>query len=548
GNTYDLRWTSLTPSDDSYEENDDYWSSKWVDPNYYSNLRIVDGDEDWFHIYLNPGDIIDVNIYFSNLEGNLQLELYSPFDSITFKAGSHSDIDDFEFVSYIADISGDWKIRVYHKYGNSSVFYDLDILVNAGDDWMEENDDFWSAKWVDPNYYGGLMIIGNDEDWFRLHLDHGDTINVVIKNFDHNIGNLQLELFHPDNYHVIGSYMSNPTYHEEFISFTVQYPGEWRIRVYQVSGVSDVSYDMDIWLDKIDPTKEDPYEWNDFPNEAFPLQKHEHTWLSNFHGNAKQGTEDWYVIFITPGFQQLFIYVKFNHTEGNIDISVYEVYGWDQHNVNYGFIEGNYSLDNNEQFYYFLNPGYYLIQIHGEFRGNEYDLWWDDLRTDFRSEDNYEDNDDPSSAYDLSYEIAHWDDYGIVGKSLGHINNIGIQYDNDWYKINVGREFLQLRVSILYEYSAGALGIELYDWDLTKLTGNFTMRDDEYLNYILPSNGTYYIRIYGDCSGSPYDLRWELREYYKKMIPGYDTLILLSVIFGVITVITVKQKRSKKNF
>ena len=55
---------------------------------------------------------------------------------------------------------------------------------------------------------------------------------------------------------------------------------------------------------------------------------------------------------------------------------------------------------------------------------------------------------------------------------------------------------------------------------------------DEYINYLLPSNGTYYIRIFGDDTRSPYDLWWELREYSEDMIPGYDILITRRNIWG----------------
>ncbi|MFX0004845.1 MAG: Loki-CTERM sorting domain-containing protein, partial [Candidatus Hermodarchaeota archaeon] len=284
---------------------------------------------------------------------------------------------------------------------------------------------------------------------------------------------------------------------------------------------------------------------NDYPEEAFFLANNEQKWLSEIHGMAIQGSEDWYAIFITPGYQHLVVNVLFNHSYGNIDIALYQV--WDKYNINY--ITGNSSLDDNEHLeVYGLTPGPYVIQIYGDSWGNEYDLWWDDLRTDFRTEDNYEENDIALAAYDLTHEIEYWDDYGIWGKWLRHISDIGIQSDNDWFKINVaaGTQFLQLRVFVLYEYSEAPIGLELYDGDLTKLTSNFTTRDNEYLIYDLPSNGTYYIRIYGDNSGSPYDLRWELREVEKEMIPGYDIFILLGAIFGVSTVISIRRKRSKK--
>ncbi|MFW9818449.1 MAG: pre-peptidase C-terminal domain-containing protein [Candidatus Thorarchaeota archaeon] len=541
-NTYDLRWNTFIPGDDLFEENDDYWSACWVDPNYYSGLMIVDFDEDWFQIYLNHGDQIVVNIYFSNTQGNLQLELYDPIDSMSYRIGSHSNITDSEYISFIADYSGDWRIRVYHEDKNSTVPYDLDIWRYSGDDWAEENDDFWSAWWIDPGYYGGLMIIGGDEDWFKTYLEVGDIINVKIY-FDHNIGDLELELFHPDYYHVMGSYISTPTHHEEFISFKVQDPGEWRIKIYQVSGASEVYYDLEIWIDKREPQRDDPYEWNDYPDIAYYLGDDEETWLSEIHGLAVSGDEDWYKITITPGFHHLIMDLKFNNSLGNIDISVEDRWGW--------FIENRSrtSVDDIDINCAVPHPGDYFVRIFGDFLDNKYDLAWDDLRTDFRPDDNYEDNDDASSAYDLTHQIEYWDDYEIKGRTLFDINDIGIQSDNDWFKIHLepGIELLQLEVFLSYEYSEGAIGIALYDSDLTKLEGNFTMEDNEFLKYVLPSNGTYFIRLYGENYGSPYDFMWRLRENPNQMIPGYDIFILLGGIIGVSTIITVKWKRSKNN-
>jgi hypothetical protein len=541
-NTYDMRWDTFVPGDDMFEENDDYWSAWWVNPNYYSGLIIVDFDEDWFQFYLNYGDQIAVSIYFSNIQGNLQLELYDPFDSVSYRIGSHSNTTDSECINFIADYSGDWRIRVYHEDKNSTVTYDLDIWRYSGDDWAEENDDFWSAWWIDPGNYGGLMIIGGDEDWFKTYLEVGDTINVRIY-FDHNIGDLELELYNPDYYYVKGSYSSNPTYHEEFISFKVKDPGEWRIKVYQISGASQVYYDLEIWIDKREPQRDDPYEWNNYPDQAYYLGDDEKTWLSDIHGLAVSGDEDWYKISITPGFMHLIMNLKFNNSLGNIDISVEDRAGWYIDNIS------RTSVDDIDINCAVPHPGDYFVRIFGDFMLNKYDLVWDDLRTDFRSDDNYEDNDVASTAFDLTHQIDHYDDYGIWGRNLGNINGIGIQSDKDWYKIHVTprTEFLKLRVNILYEYSAGPIGIELYDGDLTKLTSNFTMRDNEYLIYDLPSNGTYYIRIFGDNSGSPYDLDWNLQKIENNIIPGYDLFILLGAIFGVSTVLSITWKRSKKN-
>ena len=35
--------------EDSMEDNDNYWDATWVTPSYYSNLAIIENDEDWFY-------------------------------------------------------------------------------------------------------------------------------------------------------------------------------------------------------------------------------------------------------------------------------------------------------------------------------------------------------------------------------------------------------------------------------------------------------------------------------------------------------------------
>jgi len=200
---------------------------------------------------------------------------------------------------------------------------------------------------------------------------------------------------------------------------------------------------------------------------------------------------------------------------------------------------GDHHIDINYTNVFGIEPGIYFIQVWGNDSQMEYDLWWDDLRTDTRDDDNYEENDDPLSAYDLS---SHQDE------DLFWDNGSAIQRDNDWYKIKVDTGFEHLFVEVIYDYQEGAIGIAIYDWDFNEVTNNFTEKDMEFINDDLPSNGTYYIRIFGDDSGNIYSLRWETWEpYQEELIPGYDIFILLSAIFGVATVITIKWKRSKRN-
>jgi len=283
---------------------------------------------------------------------------------------------------------------------------------------------------------------------------------------------------------------------------------------------------------------DDPYEFNNYHHEAYDLHDDEYTWLSDIHGPAVQGDDDWYMIHVTYGFQHLIVNLMFDQFQGNINVDIHKRI--DEHEIAPRYsnhsMQGDHNIDINVSG---IEQGIYFIQVTGDYSGLEYDLWWDDLRTDTRDDDNYEENDDPLSAYDLSSHQY---------EDLWRIDGTALQRDNDWYKIFVTSGFEHLFVEVKYDYQEGAIGIEIYDGDLSKVTENFTYEDHELISYDLPSNGTYYIRIRGDHSGNIYSLRWETWEpYIKEMIPGYDVVIILGAIFGVTVVITLKWKRSKKH-
>ncbi|GAH57317.1 unnamed protein product, partial [marine sediment metagenome] len=90
----------------------------------------------------------------------------------------------------------------------------------------------------------------------------------------------------------------------------------------------------------------------------------------------------------------------------------------------------------------------------------------------------------------------------------------------------------------------GLMGFEVYDSDLHKIASNFTLADNDYIIQDV-TNGTYYIKVFGDNSGNVYNLWWGTQKPDEVgMIPGYDILILIASIVGISTVV-IKKKRSK---
>ncbi|MBA7615122.1 hypothetical protein ES703_22399 [subsurface metagenome] len=178
-------------------------------------------------------------------------------------------------------------------------------------------------------------------------MNTGDVIDVSIY-FENKEGNLELELYDPSEAHRVGSYSEA---NGESLSYMADVSGDWRIRVYHKFGDTEVHYDLDIRL------KDDYYEFNNEPHMIHKdhpslLIEYERTWLSDHHGMAVQGDNDWYIIDVTPGFKHLIIELKFNHSLGNIGLDIYDEWGY--------WITGNNSDTDNEYIDFLLpHPGMY---------------------------------------------------------------------------------------------------------------------------------------------------------------------------------------------
>ena len=583
-NTLDENTLSLSPSTGDYmEPNDSFSNASWVLPSSYSGLTIEGSNEDWFSVYLNLGDTITVDINFSHNAGGLDLVLYDY--NYTYKTGSTSTTDD-ESVSFTSTMpGGDWRIRVYNYDTNSSstVPYDLDIMVfggTTGDDGMEENDGFYEAAWINPNYYPDLQSVYGDEDWFQLYLNYGDRIEVDIF-FNHGDGDLRIELYDPFYSYKNGSVFINSG---EFVSFTADISGDWRIRVYQPFPDNLIYYGLETRLFGGVHVGDDPYEMNDFPNMAYWLGEDEQTWLSDLHGLAVQGVDDdWYAIEVTPGFLNLEVILFFNRSLGNITMTIYFLDVFLNHLGepiwNGVFVNNSESESFNNSEYTNVdvdNYGIYLIRINRTIMTTdpdseiEYNLWWDDNKTRFH-DDSFEQNDNIGDAYDISaFELPIIDRQpreeektDVTGRNavgefffialelykeeefgLSRID-FGVQLDEDFYKLEIEEGFEHLIVFIRYDNAEGRMGLRLYDRHMNLLAENFTNSDNDFIDYVVPSNGTYYIKVFGDDTGNIYNLFWTALESEEiGEIPGYDLLIVLGAIIGISTIV-IKKKRSK---
>ena len=120
--------------------------------------------------------------------------------------------------------------------------------------------------------------------------------------------------------------------------------------------------------------QDDSYEENDDLLGAYDISNQQQTWLEDISGLGIANDEDWYQIEITEGYENLVVDLQFNHAAGDLDLSVYDADG--------NYIIGATSITNNELIDTILpGDGTYYLQVatQGDYLGNTYDLWWDDL-------------------------------------------------------------------------------------------------------------------------------------------------------------------------
>ncbi|MFO7889180.1 MAG: carboxypeptidase regulatory-like domain-containing protein [bacterium] len=236
--------------------------------------------------------------------------------------------------------------------------------------------------------------------------------------------------------------------------------------------------------------QDDNYEENDDYTTAYNLSSYEGTWLSSINGSGVQLDEDWYEIYVDPGELYLNIDVIFNHSDGNIDIGIY--------NGSLTWLGWASSTTDNESLNLILpQGGTYYIKVHWGNAGNTYDLKW--KTSVIPPDDNYEENDVYTSSFNLTTHEGVW---------LSSVNGSGIQLDYDWYEIYAdANDYLYIETT--FTHSEGNIDIVLTNDSMILLGYSWSMTDDEIINIQVTSPGTYYFVVYGENKGNSYDLKWE---------------------------------------
>ena len=230
---------------------------------------------------------------------------------------------------------------------------------------------------------------------------------------------------------------------------------------------------------------DDFYELNNNYTQAYNITNSE-------DGRCIQNNDDWFIINITNGYQHLYINYFFESNDGYLVLNIFD--GNLSLILNYNIIRSS----SGQYLYQFLHlQGVYYIKFNGSDTGEYYRFSCSYLQNPL--DDNYEINNDPNTAFDLTIHRRTW---------LSSINGLGTYIDKDWFKFNITSEEQFLILKLTYLFPIGNLNIVIYNSSLHLIEFNTIENSNNYCEFNLETEGIYYLKINGSY-GLYYDLWWD---------------------------------------
>jgi|GEM_PF-996841 len=474
---------------DAFEPNDEQSSGSLVAAGTQTALTACALDEDWFAIGLLTGEQLTATALFSHAEGDINLSLW---DSGAVQLVSASSTTDDETASVVANSDDTYFVQVTlandtgSQAGNS---YDLDLVVGpavCAPDGFEPNDSQAAASPVGTGPQPGLTVCPTDEDWYEIPVAVDDWL-VVDATFNHNEGDLDLNLFD-----AAGTLLTTASTNtdDEQVSYLATAAGAVYLQVELVADAGLVpgnGYDLDIAANNVGTCVPDGFEPNDIQADAVVLP-----------GLAASGLticpqdDDWFFIALATG-DTIDVEATFAHAEGDIDLNIYD-FG--------GTLHASGNSTNDDELVPFVAPfdGSFFLQIEliadlGVLAGNTYDLSVSSPNA-LCEHDGFEPNDALADATALPPGT--------------YLDNSVCPADVDWFAIDAvaGEE---IQVAALFSSAEGNIDLTLHDAAGTALVGANTTSDNDDLNFLVPTTGTWFLRAFlaadaGVVPGNTYDL------------------------------------------
>lgn len=204
--------------------------------------------DDYYKLSVTSGSKIDVSLT-SPSGTDFDLYLYDPNNNLKASSTSTNPTDS---VSFVADSSGDWRVRIYQYSGSGT--YSLSVTVtqpsqNDCGTGGDASNTFSGANLIStPKSCSGYIDSTDANDYYKFPVTQGYTIEASMT--PPSDSDFDLQLYDPGN-----SWKTDSTKgvgQTDSVSYAADSSGDWRIRIYRYSGSGTYSFSVSV-ADKTPP-------------------------------------------------------------------------------------------------------------------------------------------------------------------------------------------------------------------------------------------------------------------------------------------------------
>jgi hypothetical protein len=427
-------------------------------------------DLDWFRFDVAQSGPITIDALQAASFSDIYATLYT--DSFIEIRQQNSWIDESP-INADAVAGQTYYLKIESNASFGSELYDL--TIRAGEvplvpDRFEANDTQSSATnlgEIGYRYESSLSInTANDEDWFVLNTNEDDYFLTIDLEFDHAMGDLNVELLDDRGIPVPGG---DSTTNDESVSLRVFAGAFYYFRVYGENGETG-NYDMSTYL----APPADRFEPNDTISSATPLGTVATRVESNLSISSTDDVDLYSFEAASTGAVE--VDVLFHHAAGrDIDIEVWDSFG--------EFIDGGFSDTDNERVVADVVAGEtYYIFVEGFEGTNTYSLSIDTIA--FLLPDFFEDNDTFVTPTLLG---------DVESMQIGALT-IDRPWDDDWFAFDA-TGYGEAVVTIDYDWTQGDLDLFIYDDQANLIASSETASNEELVTFTIEAGGRYLPRI-----------------------------------------------------
>lgn len=133
-------------------------------------------NEDWYTFSVDTGQIISL-VLTQPENSSISVGLYRPNSKST---GSVSTVGNIRTLRYVADVSGEWWVKIIRSSGGGKFLLELSITNQNDAGSGKDAGDTSEALVIKPGTIEGFLKAADNEDWYTFNVDINQNIHLEL--------------------------------------------------------------------------------------------------------------------------------------------------------------------------------------------------------------------------------------------------------------------------------------------------------------------------------------------------------------------------------